>query len=179
MAYEITNGLIAGVNISYDEAFETRVSADVEYRFGGASKTADKKKVAEMPVINALSSSPKYRNVRIHDKFFDFINVNKVVAAAAIDICLGRQDIPSGATINGKTLAEYVTDAKVANFIPVLNALAQNTSYDTNTKFDRLATDNKTYRFNLGGAGSIGKEKDSFGSCFVSQVDQLVVVSGN
>ena len=67
VAYEITNGLIAGVNLSYDEAFDARVSADVEYRFGGPSKTIDKKKVAEMPVIKALSSSPRERNVRIHD----------------------------------------------------------------------------------------------------------------
>ncbi len=68
VAYEITNGLIAGVNISYDEAFETRFSADVEYRFGGPSKTIDKKKVAKMPVIKALSSSPNHRDVRVHDK---------------------------------------------------------------------------------------------------------------
>jgi hypothetical protein len=66
--YEITYGLIAGVNVSYDEAFETRVSADLEYRFGGPSKTTDKKKVAETPVIKALFRSPSNRNVRIHDK---------------------------------------------------------------------------------------------------------------
>ena len=30
VAYEISSGLTAGVNVSYDEAFETRVSADVE-----------------------------------------------------------------------------------------------------------------------------------------------------
>ena len=71
VAYEITYGLIAGVNVSYDEAFETRVSADVEYRFGGPSKTTDKKKVAEMPVIKALFRSPSNRNVRIHDAIFD------------------------------------------------------------------------------------------------------------
>jgi hypothetical protein len=74
VAYEITYGLIAGVNVSYDEAFETRVSADVEYRFGGASKTADKKKVAELPLIKALSSSPNHRDVRVHDKLLPQIS---------------------------------------------------------------------------------------------------------
>ncbi len=68
LAYEISNGLVAGVNLSYDEAFEARVSADIEVRFGGPSKTATRKKVQQQPVISALSSSPDYRNVRVHDK---------------------------------------------------------------------------------------------------------------
>lgn len=69
LGYEISEGLTAGVNISYDEAFETRVSADIEYRFGGPSKTVDKKLIAEIPVIKALSSSPIHRDVRVHDTY--------------------------------------------------------------------------------------------------------------
>jgi hypothetical protein len=65
--YEITNGLTAGVNISYDEAFETRVSADIKVRFGGASTTAKRKEVQQLPVINALTSTPSNRSIRIHD----------------------------------------------------------------------------------------------------------------
>jgi hypothetical protein len=57
---EISYGLKAGVNVSSDEAFEARVSADIEVHFGGPSKTMDKNKVAELPVINALSSGPNY-----------------------------------------------------------------------------------------------------------------------
>ena len=68
LAYEISNGLTAGVNISYDEAFDTRVSADLKVRFGGASTTAAKKKKWENPTINALTASPKDRDVRVHDK---------------------------------------------------------------------------------------------------------------
>jgi len=67
VAYEISNGLTAGVNISYDEAFETRVSADIKVRFGGASTTAQRKDVQQLPVINALTSSPSNRDVRVHD----------------------------------------------------------------------------------------------------------------
>jgi hypothetical protein len=73
LAYEISNGLVAGVNISYDEAFETRVSADLKVRFGGASTTAKRKEVQQLPVINALTSTPKNRVVRVHDDFADFI----------------------------------------------------------------------------------------------------------
>jgi hypothetical protein len=80
LGYEITNGLVAGINITYDEAFETRVSADIEYRFGGASKTADKKIVAELPVIKALSSSPNYRNVRVHDKILEDMDPQEFIA---------------------------------------------------------------------------------------------------
>jgi hypothetical protein len=67
VAYEISNGLTAGVNISYDEAFETRVSADIKVRFGGASTTAQRKEVEQQPVINSLTSSPSKRDVRVHD----------------------------------------------------------------------------------------------------------------
>ena len=67
LAYDITQGLTAGVNISYDEAFDSRVSADLQVRFGGPSTTATKKKKWESPTINALTASPKNRDVRIHD----------------------------------------------------------------------------------------------------------------
>ena len=67
LAYEMTSGVIAGVNISYDEAFDTRVSADIKVRFGGASTTAKRKEVQQMPAINALTSTPSNRDVRVHD----------------------------------------------------------------------------------------------------------------
>ena len=67
VAYEISSGLTAGVNISYDEAFETRVSADLKVRFGGASTTAKRKEVQQQPVINALTAPPSNRDVKVHD----------------------------------------------------------------------------------------------------------------
>ena len=67
LAYEMTSGVTAGVNISYDEAFETRVSADLNVRFGGAATTAQRKEVQQLPVINALTSTPGNRDVIVHD----------------------------------------------------------------------------------------------------------------
>ncbi|MDC0303112.1 carbamoyl-phosphate synthase [bacterium] len=67
LAYEMTSGVTAGVNISYDKAFDTRVSADIKVRFGGASTTAKRKAVQQLPVINALTSTPSNRDVRVHD----------------------------------------------------------------------------------------------------------------
>ena len=67
LAYEMTSGVTAGVNISYDEAFDTRVSADLKVRFGGAATTAQRKAVQQLPVINALTSTPSNRDVRVHD----------------------------------------------------------------------------------------------------------------
>ena len=69
LAYEMTSGVTAGVNISYDKAFDTRVSADIKVRFGGASTTALRKEVQQLPVINALTSTPSNRDVRVHDSF--------------------------------------------------------------------------------------------------------------
>jgi len=70
LAYNLTNGLTVGANLSYDQAFETRVSADIKYRFGtngyGAPSIRTGKPVV-MPVIQALSTTPANRDVRVHD----------------------------------------------------------------------------------------------------------------
>ena len=71
LAYDITQGLTAGVNISYDEAFDTRVSADIKVRFGGAATTAQRKEVQQLPVINALTLTASNRDVRLHDHLLD------------------------------------------------------------------------------------------------------------
>nr|WP_240951546.1 MULTISPECIES: carbamoyl-phosphate synthase [unclassified Prochlorococcus] len=68
--YEISSGLTAGLNVSYDEAFDTRVSTDVKVRFGGAATTKQRKEVQQLPVINALTSTPSNRDVRVHDDTF-------------------------------------------------------------------------------------------------------------
>ena len=67
LAYDITQGLTAGINISYDEAFDTRVSADLTVRFGSASVPEQRNKLRELPLINSLSLMPLNRNVRVHD----------------------------------------------------------------------------------------------------------------
>ena len=63
ISYRIANGLVAGINASYDDSFDARVSADVKYRFSGSSAIA----VNPSPTINALTASPKNRDVRVHD----------------------------------------------------------------------------------------------------------------
>jgi hypothetical protein len=68
VAFNLTNGLTVGGNLSYDQAFETRVSADIKYRFSnngyGAPST---KKAWQTPVIQALTETVKNRDVRVHD----------------------------------------------------------------------------------------------------------------
>ena len=67
LSYDISNGLTAGVNLSYDQAFETRFSADLKYRFGGkGNKTASEKKAWQTPVL-ALTENVKHRDARVHD----------------------------------------------------------------------------------------------------------------
>ena len=71
LAYEMSSGFTAGVNISYDEAFNTRVSADIKVRFGGSSTTAQRKEVQQQPIINALTSTPSNRDVRVYDPHYN------------------------------------------------------------------------------------------------------------
>jgi len=68
--YNLTNGLTVGANLSYDQAFETRVSADIKYRFGAngyGAPSIRKQQAVVMPVIQALSAMPGNRDVRVHD----------------------------------------------------------------------------------------------------------------
>ena len=70
IAYNLTNGLTVGANLSYDQAFETRVSADLKYRFGNSGYGAPsirKQQPLMMPLIQALTKTPENRDVRIHD----------------------------------------------------------------------------------------------------------------
>ena len=88
LAYEVSSGLTAGVNISYDEAFDTRVSADLKIRFGGASTTAQRKAVQQLPVINALTSTPSRRDVRVHDDLRgNAVNVICLRSSRKLRIC--------------------------------------------------------------------------------------------
>ncbi|WP_244281917.1 carbamoyl-phosphate synthase [Synechococcus sp. UW140] len=69
LSHEITDGLTLGVNVSYDEAFETRVSGNVEYRFDTGNVSRAEKKKWQTPVIQALTESVKYRDIRVHDGY--------------------------------------------------------------------------------------------------------------
>jgi len=66
--YVIADGLTLGVNLSHDEAFDTRFSGNISYRFGSNnSVTVSEKKAWEMPTIKSLSESVKHRSIRVHD----------------------------------------------------------------------------------------------------------------
>ena len=68
LAYAINNGLTVGANLSYDEAFDTRFSADIKWRFNtnGITNSEKQKKAWEKPTIKALTESVKNRDVRLH-----------------------------------------------------------------------------------------------------------------
>ncbi len=89
LGYEMTSGVTAGVNISYDEAFDTRVSADLKVRFGGPSTSATKRKKWQNPTINALTASPKNRDVRVHDKSTRCREKNTPDGDAPTPVCPG------------------------------------------------------------------------------------------
>ena len=69
LAYSINDSITVGGNYSYDDAFDSRVSADIKLRFNAAPENQDEKqkKAWKKPTINALTVSPKNRDVRVHD----------------------------------------------------------------------------------------------------------------
>ena len=68
LSYDINDNLTAGVKVSYDDAFETRVMATLDYTFGNLIKGDEEEKQAGLNwLMNALSASPEQRDVRVHD----------------------------------------------------------------------------------------------------------------
>jgi hypothetical protein len=61
LAYDLTDQLQAGVVYTYDENFESRVSADLKVRFGSGIKSQSGRSSI---VFNALTATPSHRNVR-------------------------------------------------------------------------------------------------------------------
>jgi len=91
LSYDLGNGLSMRVNYSYDQAFESRVSGDIKFHFGGNQYgTARKHQQSGLTVIEALSSSSPHRNVRVHDAislqslYGYFLNTNQPELAAAL-----------------------------------------------------------------------------------------------
>jgi hypothetical protein len=82
LEYAIANGLTSGINIAYDPAYSEgyssgefyktlNLSVDLKWRFGvngyGAPSIRKQQPVV-MPVIQALSTTPANRDVRVHDR---------------------------------------------------------------------------------------------------------------
>jgi hypothetical protein len=62
------NDFNIGTNLSYDDAFDGRVSADITYRFASPkASTAPIKKGLNAPTIKGLSDAVNNRDVRVHD----------------------------------------------------------------------------------------------------------------
>ena len=81
LTYVISNGLVLGANLSYDEAYATRFSADLKYRFGSngyAAPSSLSQKPVAIPVIQALSAMLANRDVRVHDNSY-VVNLTRIL----------------------------------------------------------------------------------------------------
>jgi hypothetical protein len=68
LAYDIANGVTVGFTYSYDAAFQSVATGDIKWRFGAKGYGSPKKQQpVVMPVIQALSTTPANRDVRVHD----------------------------------------------------------------------------------------------------------------
>jgi hypothetical protein len=68
IAYNMGNGFSVGTNLSYDDAFDGRVSADITYRFATPEAVkASIKKAWNTTTIKGLTDAVGNRGVRVHD----------------------------------------------------------------------------------------------------------------
>ena len=69
LTYDITSELQAGFGYSYDENFDSRITGNLKWRFGGGSKNKKTESLlAANPVIQALSATPENRDVRVANR---------------------------------------------------------------------------------------------------------------
>ena len=71
MAVAVTKNIKFGGTYTYDDAFESRASADLTIRFARLYTNEKRQDVQKLPVITGLSSSPSNRDVRVHDDVDD------------------------------------------------------------------------------------------------------------
>jgi hypothetical protein len=84
--YDITNNLTAGLKVSYDDAFETRVMATINWSFADLFKGDEAEKEATTnTVMKALNASPEQRDVRVHD------GCKRIFSDAALQQCKREQ----------------------------------------------------------------------------------------
>ena len=69
ISFNIANGLVAGINASYDDSYDSRVTADIKYRFGSNGYGSPiKQKDWRLPTsIDSISATPSNRDIRVHD----------------------------------------------------------------------------------------------------------------
>ncbi len=93
--YDLVDGLTLGVSLSYDQAYETRVSGNVKYRFGSNGYRSQSKKHAQsMPVIQALTATPGNRDVRVHDaELADLLMANGLAFASDSPKVISEKDV--------------------------------------------------------------------------------------
>ena len=69
--YDITNNLTAGLKVSYDDAFDTRVMATINWSLADLLKgDEDEKERTTNMLMSAMSATSGNRDVRLHDGFF-------------------------------------------------------------------------------------------------------------
>ena len=74
LTYDITNELQAGIIYSYDGNFESRISGNLKWRFGGSSTGKKKSQPLPLsPVIQALTATPANRDVRAANRFVNWL----------------------------------------------------------------------------------------------------------
>ncbi len=148
VAYEVSSGLTAGVNVSYDEAFETRVSADLEVRFGGPNTAKLRKEIRQQPVISSLTSTPSNRIVRVHDALKNsclVFSLDSSEAKIEVDVGLtaiivGGKCPPKENRLKGFTFNETSSPLSVAK----INELCKETFSWGASKYCRLGNSTGT-----------------------------------
>ena len=89
VAYNIGNDFSIGTNLSYDDAFDRRVSADITYRFATPEAVkAPIKKAWNAPTIKGLTDAVNNGGVRVHDGAAQEYNVSwqREVACSVLGI---------------------------------------------------------------------------------------------
>ena len=99
LTYEITDQLQASVVYSYDGNFQSRISGDLKWRFGiGSTSKKKTQPLPVSPVIQALTATPRFRNVRVAN--FNFADLKMCahmqLDGGGTDLVCWLEEMPNG-----------------------------------------------------------------------------------
>ena len=128
LTYSTSNGIDFNVAVTYDNAFDTRYTAGVKWRFD-TNRRSDGMTQQPGGVIASLSSSPGHRDVRVHDSKSVLI-VGSIVGAGVGGVIYKYKRAGTNKSVykfsnaDGPTSHVYVRDSETARkYKPVLDRL--------------------------------------------------------
>ena len=113
LSYALADDLTVALKGTYDEAFETRISGNIVYKFGGGSSRQSSGRSSSQSSLSdglliALNAVPEHRDVRVHDCHFWDLKCD--IDSLGSGVKRGWRDVTGW--VNHNVIKPFVRDAE-------------------------------------------------------------------